>query len=310
MVLSDLLKSSFQTADVPQSVFEFIQSILKGRNPIGVIYYGSSLWKQDLSGLLDFYIVCEDLSDWYQGKTGYYLANKLLPPNIEYHEFTHREISFRAKVAILSLEQLRRATGLQSIDTTMWARFCQPVKVLWVRDQSAYQDIFRCLVRAVTTASWWAASLGSKEGRGEDFWCNLFAHTYRAELRVETKNRPMSILENREDYFTQLLESAWHGLGVSFSKTQDNCFIVNLSNRERTNAQKKWKLRQWLGRPLNIARLTKAAFTFRGGADYIAWKINRHQGIELHLTAFQKKHPLINAPWILIKLYRHGVFKN
>ncbi|CAI3937495.1 unnamed protein product [Commensalibacter communis] len=309
MLLTSLLQSSYQIEDVPKPVFEFIKSILKGRNPIGVIYYGSSLWKQDLTGLLDFYIVCEDLSDWYQDQTGCYYANKFLPPNIEYHELNDDEVSLRAKVAILSLKQLRRATGLQSIDTTMWARFCQPVKILWVRDQAASQNIFRCLVRAVTTASWWAAFLGSKENKGKEFWCNLFSHTYRAELRVEAKNRPMSILENREDYFTQLLEAGWRGLGIPFTKTQDNRYIVNLADMEREDAHKKWKLRQCLGRPLNIARLIKAAFTFQGGAEYIAWKIKRHQGIELHLTPFQKKHPLMNAPWIVIRLYHQGVFK-
>lgn len=304
-ILSDIVT---QLNTIPTCVFNFIKSIIKERNPIGVLYYGSSLWKQDLTGLLDFYIVCEDLSDWYNDKTGRYFANVLLPPNIEYHEYKEGEVVLRAKVAILSLKQLRQATGLQSIDTTMWARFCQPVKIMWSRNDQACQDLFGCLVRAVATASWWAAYLGPKEANGEEFWCNLFAHTYSAELRVEAKNRPMSILENREDYFIQLLEVGWKGLSIPFQHSQTNYFTVNISDKERQTAYKKWNFRKKMGRPLNIARLMKAAFTFQGGAEYIAWKIKRHQGIDLNLTPFQKKHPLINAPWILIKLYRQGVF--
>lgn len=309
MSLVKLLQSSVEIEAVPQSIFRFIEFILKGRRPVGVLYYGSTLWKQDLTGLLDFYIVCDDLSDWYDDKTARLLANKILPPNIEYYEYSEEDVSLRAKVAILSLKQLRQATGLQSIDTTMWARFCQPVKIIWSRDLYARQDLFRCLVRAVGTASWWAAYLGPKEGAGEAFWCNLFAHTYGAELRVEAKNRPMSILQNREAYFIQLLEAGWRGLGISFSQSQKSYFVVDILDADRKKAQNKWKIRQKLGRPLNIARLVKAAFTFQGGAEYIAWKIKRHQGIELNLTSFQKRHPLVSAPWILIKLYRQGVFK-
>ncbi|EHD13641.1 hypothetical protein CIN_18330 [Commensalibacter intestini A911] len=309
MSLATLLQSSLQTEAVPQNVFRFIEFILKGRRPIGVIYYGSTLWKQDLTGLLDFYIVCEDLSDWYEGKVSSLLANQMLPPNIEYYEYTEQDVSLRAKVAILSLSQLREATGLQSIDTTMWARFCQPIKIMWSRDVDARRDLFRCLIRAVATASWWAAYLGPKEGTSEEFWCNLFTQTYGAELRVETKNRPMSILENREIYFNQLLKAGWFGLGISFSETCYNQFFLEISDTEREQALCKWNVRKRLGRPLNIARLVKAAFTFKGGAEYLAWKIKRHQGIELNLTSFQKRHPLVSAPWILIKLYRQGVFK-
>lgn len=309
MSLVTLLDSANQLEDVPAVVFRFIESILKDRCPVGVLYYGSSLWKQDLTGLLDFYIVCDDLAEWYEGKTGYYFANALLPPNIEYHEYKEGEQTLRAKVAILSLKQLKQATGLQSIDTTMWARFCQPAKIMWSKDTQACQDLLGCLTRAVETACWWAGYLGPKQGTSEDFWCNLFTHTYGAELRVEAKNRPMSILENREDYFLQLLEAGWQSASISFHQPQKNYFIVTISDHERQKAQKKWQFRQKLGRPLNIVRLIKAAFTFQGGADYIAWKIKRHQGIDLHLTSFQKKHPLMSAPWILIKLYRQGVFK-
>lgn len=309
MSLVTLLDSATQIETVPDVIFRFIKSILNDRHPVGVLYYGSSLWKQDLTGLLDFYIVCDDLSDWYGKKNSYYFANRLLPPNIEYHEYKEGEAIFRAKVAILSLEQLKQATGLWSIDTTMWARFCQPVKIMWSKDAQACHDLFGCLVRAVATACWWAAYLGPKQGKGEDFWCNLFTHTYGVELRVEAKNRPMSILENRENYFIQLLISGWQSLSIPFNQSKDNDFTVNISEYERQKASKKWRFRQKLGRPLNMIRLIKAAFTFQGGADYIAWKIRRHQGIDLNLTLFQRKHPLMNAPWILIKLYRQGVFK-
>ncbi len=39
-----------------------------------------------------------------------------------------------------------------------------------------------------------------------------------------------------------------------------------------------WPYRRFTGKLWSVARLLKAAFTFTGGADYIAWKIERHSG--------------------------------
>ncbi len=306
---TQLLASSFDKKSIPDSIFKFIEFILNKRKPLGVIYYGSSLWKGDLSGLLDFYIVCEQLDDWYFHNNFKKIANAWLPPNIEYYEWKDMNTLFRAKVAILSLEQLRKATYLNSIDTTMWARFCQPVKILWWKDKMAQQALFRCIVRAVGTAIWWAAYLGPKEGTALDYWCSLFRHTYNVELRVEAKNRPMLILENREDYFTALLKLGWKKLGIFYKEMRDHHLKIEVSQAQKERMIKQWGIRKKLGRPLNIIRLIKAAFTFKGGPQYIIWKINRHCYLNLTLNNFQKNHPFINAPWILFKLYRQGMFK-
>lgn len=307
--LSQLLATSFDRHSVPESVTAFVKQIIGDRQPIGVIYYGSSLWKKELTGLLDFYVVCQNLSDWYPEDCFKIVINYCLPPNIEYHEWSEGNVNLRAKVAILSIDQLQKATALQSIDTTMWARFCQPVKILWWKDDKGKQALLDCLIRAVNTAIWWATFLGPEYGTAEKYWCSLFRHTYDAELRVESNNRPMLILENREDYFKQLLKLGWQKAGISYNETKDCSLFPSVSKDQREYARKRWKIRKILGRPLNICRLIKAAFTFEGGAQYIVWKINRHRDINLELTAFQKKYPLINAPWILFKLYRQGLFK-
>lgn len=70
-----------------------------------------------------------------------------------------------------------------------------------------------------------------------------------------------------------------------------------------------WWLRGRLGRVLNVSRLFKAAFTFEGGARYIAWKIRRHSGIELPLGPFSERHPLICLPYLLWKLRQAGLFR-
>jgi hypothetical protein len=56
-------------------------------------------------------------------------------------------------------------------------------------------------------------------------------------------------------------------------------------------------------------RLAKASFTFAGGADYIAWKINRHAGTEIRLKPWQQRHPLLAAISLLPRLLKSGAVR-
>ncbi len=58
------------------------------------------------------------------------------------------------------------------------------------------------------------------------------------------------------------------------------------------------------GKALSVLRLVKAAFTFTAGADYLAWKIERHSGMHIELTDWQRRHPILASPPILWRLIR------
>ena len=60
---------------------------------------------------------------------------------------------------------------------------------------------------------------------------------------------------------------------------------------------------------LAIARLAKASTTFDGGADYIAWKINRHAGTDIELKPWQRRFPLLAAISLLPRLLRSGAVR-
>lgn len=306
-ILASLVGEACQLDDVPKAVLQFIDQVLENRRPVGVIFYGSTLRTKDITGLLDFYIIVDQLSDWPQSFPAR-MANALLPPNVHYYEKLCCGQVLRAKVAVLTLAQLEKATCFLSYDTTMWARFCQPVKLVWTRGKYEEKVIIRCLFRAMGTAGQWAAMLGPAEGKSKDYWQNLFANTYGAELRVEGKNRPSTIMEGRENYYTQLLSSVWNLSLIRFTE-KENIFVPEIDPKRRFELRQKWRFRKKVGRPLNIIRLIKAAFTFEGGADYLAWKIERHSGIHVNISSFARRYPLLCAPWILLKLYRQGAFK-
>jgi hypothetical protein len=77
-----------------------------------------------------------------------------------------------------------------------------------------------------------------------------------------------------------------------------------LAARDRRRRLRAWALRRSLGRPLNLARLAKAATTFDGAARYAAWKIERHTGVAVPVTPWRERHPLLSAPAVLWRLWR------
>jgi hypothetical protein len=63
------------------------------------------------------------------------------------------------------------------------------------------------------------------------------------------------------------------------------------------------------GKLYSIARLAKASFTFAGGADYIAWKINRHSEATVRLKPWHRRHPLLAAISLLPRLLMSGAVR-
>ena len=74
-------------------------------------------------------------------------------------------------------------------------------------------------------------------------------------------------------------------------------------------AKRWWKKMQRRGKWYSVARLAKASFTFAGGVDYIAWKINRHAGTDIQIKPWQRRWPLLAAVSLLPRLLRSGAVR-
>ena len=79
--------------------------------------------------------------------------------------------------------------------------------------------------------------------------------------------------------------------------------------RPKLPRQPSWAWRRAEGKFLSVVRLAKASFTFAGGADYIAWKINRHAGTRIELKGWQRRWPLIAGITLLPRLLRSGAIR-
>jgi hypothetical protein len=272
-----------------------------------VLFYGSCRRTGDAAGLLDLYVV-------HDGQRAFHrrllpaLLNALLPPNVMQRRGDAAGVGeVRAKIAVLSRRQFERRLRAGSLDTTIWARFCQPTTLVHARDTEAAAWAAAAGARAFATAALWAARLGPAHAAPGGFWQALFARTYGAELRTERQGRGNSIHEAAPEWFDGNLPLAF--------AMNDLDAVVDAAGELRPGLPPSWRwtmgwtLRRWLGKPLNIARLVKAAFTFEGGVDYLAWKIERHSGERLVLTGWQRRHPIAAAPRLLWQLWRRGAVR-
>ncbi len=252
---------------------------------VAVLFYGSCLRESRAGGpraggIADLYV----LTQTPRGP-----ADRVLAPTVHFREGD----GVTAKVAVMPLAAFTRAMDRRALATHLWARFCQPVAVVWTRDTAAARAVDTALGKAGRTAAWWAERLAPAGSEAETAFEILFCHTYGAELRAERDDRPRRLVEAAPDHWRRLAKDGFTAPGPA----------------ERAAAARAWALRRRLGKPLAALRLIKAAFTFEGGAAYLAWKIERHTGHRLALTPWQRRHPLLAALPLLVRLRRAGIIR-
>jgi hypothetical protein len=264
-----------------------------------VVFYGSALRTGDRDGLLDFYVLTRAAPKGLRGA-----ASRLLWPDVSYHEIGLPDGRVRAKVASMTLDQFLRAARGTGADTTIWTRFVQPAALAWRHRPDIAAAVAAAVADAVRTAARFAAALGPAHGPADAYWAALFRQTYAAELRVESQARSQTILDFDPGRYAALLPLAWRADGIAFEAEPDGALAPRLSPADRRRLLAAWGRRRALGRPLNIVRLAKATFTFDGAARYAAYKIERHTGIDVPLTPWRERHPLLAAPGVAWRLWR------
>lgn len=262
---------------------------LSGPGVRAVLFYGSILRTGDLTGVLDYYVLTDAARP------------PAIWPEVGYRELTIDGQVLRAKIATMPLATFARACRGDSRDSTIWARFVQPAALVW--SDGADGEVAAALADAVATASRFAAALGPATDEAGAFWQALFRATYAAEFRVEAGGREAQIIGHDPQRYAALLPLGWARAGIGFDRAND-ILQPQLTRRQREVILAKWgRVRRW-GKPLNIARLMKAAFTFDGAARYAAWKIERHTGVPVPLTPWRERHPIMAAPGVLWRVWR------
>jgi len=254
-----------------------------GASSRAVLFYGSCLREKKLDGLmLDFYLIVSDYRSAYD-KRWLAAANRFVPPNVFYIESG----GLAAKYAVLSEGDFYRLNGPETSSVSVWARFAQPTRLVWVAGDDARERAIEAVSRAAPTL---LAAAGKRAGEKPlDWWRRAFSLTYSAELRAERAGRHASVVDADRTRYQRFTEPAAAAI-----------------DRVPTAS---WRWRRAQGKALSVVRLAKASATFAGGADYIAWKINRHAGTQIRLKPWQQKHPLLAAITLLPRLIRSGAVR-
>ncbi len=248
-----------------------------------VLFYGSCLRETQLDGLmLDFYLIVSSYDAAYD-RRWLALANRLIPPNV----FAFSDGQLVAKYAVLSEADFHRLNGSETKMVSTWARFAQPSRLVWSAGPEATDAAVQAIARAAPAL---LAAAGRVAGEDPlDWWRRAFALTYSAELRAERGGRSRSVVDSAPDRYVRFTAPA----------------VEALPTAERTS----WGWRRVLGKAYAIPRLAKASLTFADGADYIAWKINRHAGTNIVLKPWQRRWPLLAALTLLPRLLRSGAIR-
>lgn len=314
---SELLeKISEQSVSPPsKAVSLLVDEILAsyGEAVQGILFYGSCLHKgEDLEGLFDLYVLVNRY-DSVNHNSMQAALNKLLPPNVFYLEVPFGEQAgdqtVRAKYAVLSLDDLQKGTSRRWFHSYLWARFCQPTTIVYLRDEKVAERVNHAFAQAVVTFVSRVLPRMPEEFTIRELWSTGLALTYRSEFRPEKADQQVRLFDARPDYFKEVTCRAFDGLPYQVERVlspESSFYSVIIPNSVRFLSRLTWALRIVQGKVLSVLRLVKGTLTFDGGVDYILWKIKRHSGVTLEASPFLKRHPILAMCVLSFRLYRRG----
>jgi hypothetical protein len=297
---------------VAEAVAEAIRQQL-GAGVAAILFYGSCLRTGEIeNGVLDFYALVDSYRVVFPSRVLAAL-NALLPPNVFYIEVAFDGKIIRAKYAVMSTKQFSHAVSLRSVHTGIWARFCQPVLLVYARNESVRAAVVPALEQAILTMVLRAVALQPVEAEEEPFrpdalWHCGFQATYRAELRPENPTTIAGLYQGAPERYQQVAYAALRELKryslLELHGNEDRLHVMLPASRRKT-LRRDWRIRSVLAKGLYAVRLLKSAFTFGDWLPYSLWKLERHTGVRIELTERQRRAPLVwGWPVILKMLWR------
>lgn len=258
-----------------------------------VLFYGSCLREHELEGrMLDFYLIVSDYRTAYN-KAWLAAANRLIPPNVFYFE----RDGLASKYAVLSEADFERECSPEAWTVSTAARFAQPSRLVWSADDAAVGRATGTIAQAAPTLIRWTLPV-EPNAQPLELWERIFALTFAAELRAERLSRSAALVDADPEHYRRITRAAMEQIGSR-----------PVEPRTQAAAERWWRRMQRRGKFYSVLRLAKASLTFAGGADYIAWKVNRHAGTSIRLKPWQQRHPLLAAIILLPRLLKSGAIR-
>jgi len=298
----DALVASELSQPAPESAGLLAEEIRRrhGAAVAAVIFYGSCLRKRSDEGVLDFYVLVDGYREAYRSR---YLraVNAALPPNVFFLELASPIGTLRSKYAVISTADFERAVSPDARRSSIWARFCQPARLVWARDDSARRSVAAAAAASIATALEVGIPLLPGEGDtvefgSEDFWQNTLSETYAAEMRPESPDTIRSVYLAAPERFERAARDGIEALAdagrLAVAWDGERARVTLAAGRRRA-ATRSWQRRKRGRKLVYLVGLLKSATTFGDWLPYVLWKLERHTGTKVELNDRQRRHPLI-----------------
>lgn len=280
-----------------------ISALMEKFPDAAALFYGSgasvSAADDPASIMFDFYIIGEDYDTLYRSPL-LKAANKFVPPNVFYFETPSPFGVLRAKYAVLSISHFEKLVSNRTFHSYFWARFAQPCRI-HAPNKAMEARLETALATSISCFCARASGLMTDAFTARELWLKGLGASYKAELRAEDKTRAAKLIDSYGDWTTHVTVPALNAAGLSPTIESDR---IALGAKPARAGAAAWRLRAVAGAFLSVLRLLKGTQTFKGGIDYIAWKIKRHSGIDIAVTEWERKHPLLGAPGAAWRYYR------
>jgi hypothetical protein len=196
------------------------------------------------------------------------------------------------------------------LNPSFWARFSQPCALAWARDARIADNVAQAVAQAVVTVVSAVAPVHPSPFTADELWSHAFQMTYGAELRSENAaTKGGEIFRDYADRYRELAVPAMRAAGIEVEVDEFGYLRTAIPPRRARLEMRRWRTRRLHGRVLSLLRLIKGAFTFTGGLDYLAWKIQRHSGVVVKVKPWHRRHQIIGGLLLSLKVRRKGGFR-
>jgi hypothetical protein len=291
-----------------QHLADEVRRLCGGAPVAAVVFYGSCLRRDSDEGVLDFYAIVDDYRPASRTRALAW-ANAALPPNVYYLELDGPQGRLRSKYAVVSRRDLARGVSPRTLRPSLWARFCQPVRAIYVRDDAARQALVDAITSSLLTLLQRIVPLmPDAPFRLGDLWQHAFFETYRYEMRTEAPETIQQLYISSAGRFAEAARrglALWAQTGaVKVESIGEDTVRVHMDPAARRRAQRAWRWRRPLAKAVYLAGLFKSAFTFGDWLPYALWKLERHTGTRIELTERQRRRPLVWGWPVVFRVFR------
>ena len=283
---------------------------------VAVVFYGSCLRQHTDHGVLDFYVLVDSYRAVFTSRV-LAVLNAVLPPNVLYLEVGDGPHTLRAKYAVISMHDFVSGASARSVHAIIWARFCQPARLVYSRDQASRSRVVGACAEAVLTLVGRMAALLPARFQAAELWQRGFRETYRTELRAEQPGTVQALYRSAVERYGRVAEHALSelrdrgqvvrvvpepGRAAKGNSAFPFEWQVTISDRQRRRLRWDWKVRRALAKGRYALWLLKSGLTFDDWLPYVAWKISRHAGLAWRPTDRQRRHPFLLGGLAILRL--------